>query len=341
MYDVIKVRVDEPGGDGLGMGWCPLPEVGTNWRVREIMKLRTGPEKPAGTLTPWRIYEHGPTGARISGFRDDGIRFVEASLPRVLHGHNGILIRTQKEIDDAVDRLTGLCREISPAFVWRIRSVNHVELAWHFHGAPNEWVSFYSRLKHPRIERFPIIWREEFVPACIHCPPCSFLRQDVVSVSSSLNAVTWKGVKLQIRLYDKTAQMGVAGLLPSVMRLEFRVSEYLATGLTNSGASLSFEKGYVRYRELAAEFRSFRRTRSVSDGPLDFLLSLRAGGVIPDHDWAAFEAAQSRSTRTRYQQRQKELVEVWENIPGIISRLPTEGPPPAPDVAPPPLATSG
>jgi hypothetical protein len=116
------------------------------------------------------------------------------------------------------------------------------------------------------------------------------------------------------------------------MRVEFTVLDKLADGLTSPAHRLDFDLLYGRYRDLASGFRDYKTNRGAYESPLSLLLTLRARGLVPEHDFQSLLASQSRATRARYLKRARGLKEMWESVPGIIARLPLEGPPDAPDV---------
>ena len=341
MFDRCSFRVSTLGAGGPG--WLPVQSITDAWSVREVLRLNTDgiADKKKKAKTPWRVYEHRAAGIRIVGPVDHGPLFVEASLSRILFGHNGCLLRTQQDVDNAVGKLTEAFRQVSNGSQMQILEVQSAELAWHFSGAPSAWIAFYSHLNHPRIEAAPQAWRDEYLVRCINPPPVPFLAHDLIPVSSSPTGVTWWGKRLRIKLYDKTAQMGCPSNVPPVMRLEYQAKDSSLKGILLPGGRLSFDAAYGQYRKLSGMFRSFRAPRGMTQSAVDFLILLWVHKFVPDHLYRGFLADQSRRTRYRYRERQRQIPEIWEMEPGIIARLPEDGPPAAPDVVPPSAAISG
>jgi hypothetical protein len=337
MIDCIRLVISKWDANVSGPGWLDRESIDLNrWAVVVTTKLSAVRGGSAPIETQWYCFTEKSTGMRITGPVEWGPTDIEVSLPRLLWGENGRLIRTQAELNEATDQIDEKLSWISPKTTFVILKLSHVELTWHFAGSPVAWVPFYALMKHPRIESLPHAWRAEYIPAdfCINPAPASILRHLAQAVSFTPTSVTWSGERVKIKLYDKVAQMGLSQKLAPVMRLEFTLFDTLAKGLLTHDGHLDFERCYQRYREFASGFRDFKCARSAYSSPLDLLLSWRSRGLGPEHEFQTLLSTQSRATRGRYMKRARGLKEVWETVPGIISRLPEDGPPDAPDVVP-------
>ena len=329
MVDVISATIGTMHADTIGPGW----ELGsldlTAWSINPITH--------GSCARKWVTVQDKGTGLRISGPKDWGPLDIEVSMPRLFWVDNGRLIRGQEQIDDASELITQLLKMVSPSSVFSIVKIKHIELPWHFSGSPVEWVPYYSGMKYPRIEAFPVAWRDEFLTDEFSINPVvgSNLRLDPAAVGFSPTAVSWLGDMLKISLYDKTAERRLSAELSPVMRLEFTLRDRLAIGLIDPNGRLVFDRLYNRYRELAGAFRDFSVSRSVYGSPQDFLVSLHARGLIPEHEYRLFISTKARATQFRYLRHARCHVETWELAPGIITRLPEGEPPDAPDVVAP------
>ncbi|MBK8478568.1 MAG: hypothetical protein IPL39_20470 [Opitutaceae bacterium] len=299
MVDQSDLLIADLESEDSGGTW--LNPAGVDLRVwvfqrSEKLLIPAGHRKPRQTR--WWTFTHRPTGVRIAGPEGFGPFSIQGSLPRLLFDSNGRLIRNQAMLDKALAALADLVGQVSPA-VFRILKVRRIELSWHFAGAPEEWVTFYAALKHPKIEALPISWGEQYETEsiCINPSPVSKLRRNETTTAFAPTAVTQTGGHLRTRIYDKTAEMKLSGRLDPVIRVEFVVTGKLATGLLDSG-SLRFDLLYRRYRELAGMYRDFSKVRDVYTKTMDFIIYQSITGKISPADFRKFLSTKSRATPT-------------------------------------------
>lgn len=335
MVDRCKFVIADLSED-IATGWEPASDIDLReWDVSEPERFSRDPKTNATLQRKSRIALHKRSGMRISGPLEFGPTVVEVSLACIMHGTNGCLIRNQSQLAESCRAVEILLREVAPNASFRIQRIRSIELTWHFDGNTSSWIPFYSCLRHPRIKRLPATWRDEYTVndfALPHETGGNVVRPDVLPVRTSLTSVVWMGENLKVKLYDKTAEAKLSSVLPPIMRLEFTAKGHLAANLTKPDGWLDFDKVYGRYRALAGMFRQTRIPHSIYDSPVDYLLSLKMRGLIPEAEFAIFFSRQSRSTQYRYMVKAQSHEETWQLDPGIIARLPFNGPPNAPDV---------
>jgi hypothetical protein len=125
------------------------------------------------------------------------VDWVEASLPRLLFGHNGRLVATADKLDAALDVLAGILQEhaeVPPMDRWQLK---RLDLCWNFDLPARPFIMAHGPLQFPGIRR----------------QPTSF---------GMGNGVSWRGAKSKfvVSMYDKCREMGTTG---SVLRVEIRL----------------------------------------------------------------------------------------------------------------------
>lgn len=175
------------------------------------------------------IYSHADTGARIA---DESRRFVdrdgevlmstrtwvEASLPRVRYGSNGVLLRSQEEVDASLRALDGLISEfeeplstVGPGLKLipgppRQHPVPYdftrVDAVWHVQTPTGcgPFLRAHAALKHPRLRKGA---------------PTHYAGQ----------TLTFQGVDGVLRLYDKRQEQ--EGKTGDILRIEFQARRKL------------------------------------------------------------------------------------------------------------------
>lgn len=330
MIDRTRLLIADLKNDSHIAHWSSFEELDLDkvWAVRESRKKI---RKPNGEIdhVEWIIVVHRKTGLRIDGPKDFGPIHIEVSLPRLLWLKNGRLIKNQMQLDDALNRAETLMQRVAPDARIRLQKICNIELPLHFLGVPPEWVSFYSTVRHPNIEAGPSTYEngkgvdedddeneEENHPTSQSAGHC-YIRW-------SAESVTWSGKRLKIKLYDKVSEMGLARAFcrpRSVMRLEFTLLDTMCNGLM-TGGRISFDKCYQKFRQLAGAFRSFDQQSGKYDSPMSFIIAMRAAGYIPASEFNRFLSTRSSSARHRDLALMRDMDDVWECIPGAITRLP-------------------
>lgn len=111
----------------------------------------------------------GGTVAKLSGYnerlgiivrgKDSTIEWIQASLPRLLHGYNGRLIKSPQELDDSLELLFKHLTEISTA-VEPIIEFTRVDLVLNFPGNPKRFILAHRNARHPWVRNEDINYGE-------------------------------------------------------------------------------------------------------------------------------------------------------------------------------------
>lgn len=171
------------------------------------------------------------TGVRVSGTRLSALR-IEASLPRLLFGHNGRLIHTQDQLDEALDKLNDLASEVCfPADDQVQDHVSRADLVWQLRGNIAEFLAAHKNCRHKSIRKLMGHYQGQ--------------------------GFYFQGQQLRVRFYDKRLkQHGQPG---GVVRVEVqlfgnRLREAFSGFEWRKLTSLSFWRCYEVYREIMCGF---------------------------------------------------------------------------------------
>ena len=176
---------------------------------------------------------HKHTGIRFFGNRDQIIN-VQASLPRLLFGHNGKLLRSQAEIAAAFRKLNRTLDKIShPPEGPRV--FKRIDLVWHVPGHCAEFIAAHQKVRHPRVRKATCVYDGE--------------------------SVTWRGSAFSLMIYDKSKkELGQPG---EFVRVEVQLRQHMLDEfLGELETELDFIKCYRYFRRLvlqlepAASFRT-------------------------------------------------------------------------------------
>lgn len=240
----------------------PFKSTPFGWEVKE----GTWISDIDGEVISWKQCQHKETGLRLYG-TEGMAQSLEVSLPKVMHGCNGILLRL-KEINTAYRAALDLATEA----VMRPdpESITRYDLVLHFHGPACDYLASLRGLKHKKVRN--------------RC--CEFFG----------SGLEWPGRYVHIRLYDKKLELeGSPGM---VQRLEFQLRGSSMRDVWSSRSGFDPESCYKQYRDLCDGFasRSVPRFGSVND-LLAFLLKneVVVNGVDPVERYLA-----CRSNRQRY-----------------------------------------
>jgi hypothetical protein len=123
-----------------------------DWNVERVYNegvLQSGNSACSG-LAKTKAY-HKSLGIRVSGIGAT-ITYVQANLARVLHGDNGRLIRSQEEIDAALDAVILAFGEFADTSSG-IRDFVRVDLGLHFVCKPEQIIRAHRNCRYPRTSR--------------------------------------------------------------------------------------------------------------------------------------------------------------------------------------------
>jgi len=163
------------------------------------------------------------------GFGEDGeIRYHRASLPRLLHGHNGKLIKNQAELDAAMEVLQMKAGEICNAS-FANHHYTRVDLVLQFRGDTADFILAHRNARHPRIHRGSSFYEAR--------------------------SMAFKGSEMRIALYDKVLEQShVNG---DVVRVEVQLKGRILKELLGGGdqvIKLDFATCYRAYRDILLGF---------------------------------------------------------------------------------------
>ncbi len=173
-------------------------------------------------------YHHEASGLTASG--DGGeIKTLTVSLPHLLHGSNGYLIKSQAEIHAATQRMDVLLSEVGRALNPGYR-FSRVDLVWQFALDPERVIQAHRYTRHTRIRRNAGRWENE--------------------------SLFWEGSLISVKIYDKCReQFKRPG---NVTRIEFQLHGKVLNQLLGDGfgkvTQLDFNQAYQAYRELTLGF---------------------------------------------------------------------------------------
>ena len=124
----------------------------------------------------------------------DGILWAEASLPRLLFGHNGRVLAEQTQINEALNKLRDELSNFALVPPVSQLQAGRVDIAWNFPLLARPLIMAHGYLRVPTIRRGPTRFPDD-------------------------TGISWRGAGSQIVLtmYDKSKQMHVPG---SVLRVE-------------------------------------------------------------------------------------------------------------------------
>jgi hypothetical protein len=246
------------------------------------------------------------TGARIVA-TNSRIVCVEASLPRVLFGHNGKLIQSQFDIEAALAKLDSRIEEITCRPLCG-RIFSRIDLVWQFEGDAQSFLIAHKNCLLPGIRKVPSIYPSE--------------------------SLFWRGSQLKCRMYDKSKQQ--TGKPGSVVRVEFQLQGQKLKKEFNGNllpvSSLNFDQSYAVYRRLVLGF-----CPNISIKPCkvaEFLkIGLLAGWQYEGAD--CFELWTRGMSRQRRNQLSREIASARPEIFKIDwqSILPNDAPPAAVEIA--------
>ena len=252
-----------------------------------------------GSSQGFRLTHHA-TGLSASGSGHQ-IRSVQFSLPNVLFGSNGQLIKSQAEIDQAMARAAELLTQVGQP-VGVISHYSRVDLCWQFALDPELAILAHRHARHPRI------------------------RSNAGRYEGQ--SLFWAGSGLRVRMYDKELEM--IRRRGNILRVEFQLQNRLLEDLMPAGEPrlnrLDFNRAYRVFRELMLGFEP-NHVPEISD--ISELLAIaeaagcRYGGLSLFDIWA-------RGKNPQHVHRvQREIATLRPRLFGVewSTLLPADGPP--------------
>jgi hypothetical protein len=235
-FDTVRFSLDGSGH------WTDSHDLPEGWSNTDALFIEGNEVRRS------RIRQHDATGLRIGG-PPEGALWVEASLPRLVHPVNGILLKPD-ELPSAVASLKALVKQAAETST--LGDLTRCDLALNFLIEPSLAIRSLRGISHPRIRRAG----KEFFDS----------------------GLDWPGHKVHARLYDKgLEQNGVRG---GPMRLEFQLRGKSALPAVWNGTSLDASIAHQSYRRLALGFQP--RPLAAPTSVIEFLAWLHESGVEID-----------------------------------------------------------
>jgi len=127
--------------------WRLHPPPG--WMVNESQRTVTASE---GEVIPklGRMMTHEESGLRIGGDREY-TRWMEVSLPRILMGNNGLMIRTQEQLDQAINKALETALSVAEPMFGISSRFTRLDLVGQFLIEPADMIAAHKETCHPRI----------------------------------------------------------------------------------------------------------------------------------------------------------------------------------------------
>ena len=206
--------------------WKLRPDIPQTWKSTTHTYDHVDETQTHVARRRW-LLTHDPTGLRAVG-SGSTIEYVECSLPRLLHGTNGMLLRDQLEIDLALQKLDLLLDEVGDPLD-NTRSFTRLDLVWQFRGDPGLFINAHRNCRHKNIRAEPLCYER--------------------------GSLTWAGSQIRIRFYDKLRQMTKKP--GDVIRVEVQLRGSLLRERFGSGSplmDLDFDECYKVYRQVLLGF---------------------------------------------------------------------------------------
>jgi hypothetical protein len=281
MIDTVRFKV------------CASPiKPAFGWEVQEGTRLSNS----EGRFVPWSFAVHKETGLRVQS-SDGYASILEVSLPKLLSGHNGRLLRPH-EINMAYHAAVDLASDVVEDV--RLECITRYDLVHHFRGAMCDFLASLRGITHSKVRRKQLEYFD--------------------------TGITWPGKDCLIRLYDKKMESErIAGM---IQRLEFQLR---GTGLRDVWSYLGgFDPDalYEHYKLLCNGFRGSRPVPRL--GSLAELLCLleKHNVTIEGTDVVSrFINAKSRRTKYRLRAEIKAVkleyfnANFMEHLPGDLKDL--------------------
>jgi hypothetical protein len=269
-------------------------ETPDGWSKRESRQTANGEDgKPIEKQG--RMMVHQGTDFRIGGDTEYAT-WVEVSLPKLLFGNNGIMIRTQAQLDEAVRKAMALAAVVSEPMLQGINPrCTRLDLVAQFLIEPSDFMLAHRETNHPRIRGRKSHYEGE-----------------------SLHFV---GKERHCRIYDKVKEM--QGKPGHVTRVEWQLrGNALRHDMRRDFVAfchLSIEDCYDAYRRLCMEFEP--RSLPACSDLYDLLAAgirdgATVGGVPLFDSWARGKHSKTvRRVRREIAKRRAEVFKIdWKKM---------------------------
>jgi hypothetical protein len=154
----------------------------------------------------------------------ENIVWAEASVPRLLFGHNGRVLEDQKQIDEALNKMQNELSIFAIVPPVSQLQAGRVDIAWNFPVLARPLIMAHGYLRVPTIRKGPTRFSDD-------------------------TGISWRGARSQMvfTMYDKSKQMHVPG---SVLRVELSLRNHRLRERFPDTSWQSFDRHWEVFREV-------------------------------------------------------------------------------------------
>lgn len=211
MIDTVRFKV------------CASPmKSAFGWEIKEGTRL----SESECRFVPWTSATHKESGLRVQS-ADGFASILEVSLPRLLFGHNGRLLRPH-EINMAYRAAVDLASDVVEDL--RLESITRYDVVHHFQGFMCDFLDSLRGITHSKVRRKQVEYFD--------------------------TGLSWPGKDCHIRLYDKKRESErIAGY---IQRLEFQLRGSALRDVWSYLGGFDPDALYEHYKLLCNGFRGSR-----------------------------------------------------------------------------------
>ena len=221
MIDTIKVK----------LGSAPRKVVPDGWEVTLISK-HPSESRLNQAEKRFTMLRHRKTRLRV-GCCGDHASFAEVELPRLIGKPKGSLLKTQAELDQAIEKLLLLAGEVCEINPGRPLTASRIDLCAHVPILPEVLIRLYRNYKLTQIHALPVCYPDR--------------------------GLTWTGKPRTARLYDKQLEMKKGPGLSTRIEWQLNIDGVIAEwGGEPVLQELAIEDCYAIFRRLTSDFQPKR-----------------------------------------------------------------------------------
>lgn len=259
MIDTVRLKVLGPWKSG---------GVPSGWLVTEGAKVDSG----SGRISNFRAICEARTGFRITGNALEATA-VEVSLPRLLHGSNGALLKSEEEVREAFGKMGARMRSVIDLGADYQPALTRLDAAWNceIDGGVRTVIRSVENARHANVRRATVVYKGE--------------------------SIHWPGTNCRIRIYDKGKE--VLGRESNVVRFEAQFRDKWVRPFNEHPEGM----GHAAYAALRVAVCKLQAVEEPRFGSLAALFAYMEQDGIRDSQGrdvlAIYKAGLSRSARYR------------------------------------------
>jgi hypothetical protein len=202
---------------------------------------------------------HKDTGVRIFVPEHGGFGSIEGSLPRIIHGKNSTVIKSEKEIQSSWATMKDMCgdfMDLTPVNDGDMFNITRVDACWHVNHKPSEVLNLHRYAKHPKVRKSSVFYEGE----SIHFP----------------------GTERHLRIYDKGKEQKTRADKICRVELQLRTKALRKEHGLELGEHLQDPNGQMAYdilRRFCWQFQDVKYSQS------PHLLGILARAVAVEQTW--------------------------------------------------------